>query len=381
MSPNIVAKIAREGKHIVVRSLYVCYSGDVGKLDERLEWLRAISIVAVVLIHVVAPTVSTGDEGSVQWYIASILNGLSRWTVPIFIMISGALLFAKPVKSLKAYYLKVWWRIGLPLVIFSALYMLWRVLFGVTSPEGAFNFLVSGRPYYHLHFMFIIIGLQLVHPFLQRLSYLPVKQLASVASLAMVVMVGITLLVAYSGYDLYYYSRWVPFVGYYIMGYLVYRYQWYNFLSLPVMIILFLLVSAVTSILYIYTSIQGIPTVPGLIIDTNMPLVMLASFLVFSIGLRMTLPPGRAVWLAIAGASYGIYLLHPFVLDIVRYAIPRDHLVLNLLALPVVLGLSWYLVKVLRSRTIGKVLLGEYTVQSRAPNADAGRDRAIDRVR
>lgn len=366
---------------MVVRSLYVCYIGDVGKLDERLEWLRAISIVAVILIHIVAPTVGTGDEGSLQWYVAVILNGLSRWTVPVFIMISGALLLAKPVKSLKSYYVKVWWRIGLPLLVFSALYMCWRVFFGVTSPEGAFNFLISGIPYYHLHFMFIIIGLQLLHPFLQKLSYLPVKRLAGIASVSMAVMVGVTLLVAYTGYDLYYHSRWIPFVGYYITGYLIYRYQWYNFISLPVMTALFLLVSAVTSVLYIYASIQGVPRIPGLIIDTNMPLVMLASFLIFSIGLRMTLPPGRAVWLAIAGASYGIYLLHPFVLDMIRYVIPRDDLVLNLLALPVVLALSWYLVKMLRSASVGKVILGEYVMRSKSSVVETSREQTADRVR
>ena len=62
----------------------------------RTAWMdaaRVVAIVAVVLIHVLAPTVEGRGVavGSAPWWVADVLNSANRWCVPVFLMISGAL--------------------------------------------------------------------------------------------------------------------------------------------------------------------------------------------------------------------------------------------------------------------------------------------------
>ena len=80
--------------------------------DVALDFLRDISCVAVVLIHAIFPfwnstsvvlsKVSDYIPGGgilpyreFVWYVCSLLDAIARFSVPFFIMISGALLIEK----------------------------------------------------------------------------------------------------------------------------------------------------------------------------------------------------------------------------------------------------------------------------------------------
>jgi surface polysaccharide O-acyltransferase-like enzyme len=52
--------------------------------------LRVLAAVAVVVMHVSATALKQSD--CFDWWIGNIFVSLSQWGVPIFIMISGALL-------------------------------------------------------------------------------------------------------------------------------------------------------------------------------------------------------------------------------------------------------------------------------------------------
>src|SRR5262245_13238400 len=58
-----------------------------------LSWLRVLAIVAVVSIHTTGLTMTQeGLRGSAVWWVAAAVNVGSTWAVPVFVMISGALL-------------------------------------------------------------------------------------------------------------------------------------------------------------------------------------------------------------------------------------------------------------------------------------------------
>lgn len=58
-----------------------------------MDWLRVVATIAVVTIHVAAGYVSTLDSNNVsRWLAGNFYDSLSRASVPIFVMISGALL-------------------------------------------------------------------------------------------------------------------------------------------------------------------------------------------------------------------------------------------------------------------------------------------------
>ena len=57
------------------------------------SWLRVLAILAVVLIHVAGITAVAPDARSTtQGNLAIVLDFASRWSVPVFVMVSGALL-------------------------------------------------------------------------------------------------------------------------------------------------------------------------------------------------------------------------------------------------------------------------------------------------
>ena len=70
---------------------------------------------AVVLIHSLPPT-PTVLQADLGWY--SVANTVTRWCVPVFFMLSGALLLAPGLhESAGRFYRRRAWRIGLPVAV------------------------------------------------------------------------------------------------------------------------------------------------------------------------------------------------------------------------------------------------------------------------
>ena len=59
----------------------------------RLDVVRVIACLAVILLHLSATIVMDRDLlGTVGWHIANVIDAATRWCVPVFVMLSGALL-------------------------------------------------------------------------------------------------------------------------------------------------------------------------------------------------------------------------------------------------------------------------------------------------
>ena len=60
-----------------------------------IDFLRFIAVIAVIAIHVLGPfRYLYGEIPDSQWLAATSINSISRWAVPVFMMISGALLLS-----------------------------------------------------------------------------------------------------------------------------------------------------------------------------------------------------------------------------------------------------------------------------------------------
>ncbi len=74
-----------------------------------LDYLRVLAIVMVFLIHI--PGTTKGIEfKSSAWYLFNIVHDLSRWTIPVLVMISGSLFLSRdiPIKVIyKKYVLRL----------------------------------------------------------------------------------------------------------------------------------------------------------------------------------------------------------------------------------------------------------------------------------
>ncbi|WP_372007168.1 acyltransferase family protein [Paenibacillus chitinolyticus] len=136
--------------------------------------LRIAAMIGVVLIHITAPIIGIrSDIGDIHyWWTAHIINAAFRWSVPVFVMISGALLLAHGRnESAMSFYRK---RLGklLPLfLLWSMIYYLWDL----RKEMHSFNWdqlatgLVKGTLHYHLWYVYMIILLYLITPLLRVL--------------------------------------------------------------------------------------------------------------------------------------------------------------------------------------------------------------------
>jgi surface polysaccharide O-acyltransferase-like enzyme len=137
-----------------------------------IDYLRVISTLAVIIIHVSAVGVMTLNIDSKGWLVANLYESLSRFCVPIFFMISGALLLSKEYE-LKEFLKRRSLRIIPPLAFWSIIYftfnnkkyLLERFEFIPFLQKITRSFLYGSE--YHLHFVYILLGLYLSIPIIK----------------------------------------------------------------------------------------------------------------------------------------------------------------------------------------------------------------------
>ena len=63
-----------------------------------IDYLRVIAIIAVITIHSTTSFYARfGEIGMLDWWLANLLNSASRFAIPLFVMISGALLLGRDI--------------------------------------------------------------------------------------------------------------------------------------------------------------------------------------------------------------------------------------------------------------------------------------------
>ena len=137
---------------------------------------KIVAIVFIVFTNIVAGVWGSVEIGSSAWNILTIYNALSRFSVPLFFLILGALLI-NPLKelSIKQIYLKYLLPVATSFFFWSTAYVLFTT--AIYSPEvfSSFNFhefitkVLIGDPYRHW-FVFLIIQLYLVLPLLRAMA-------------------------------------------------------------------------------------------------------------------------------------------------------------------------------------------------------------------
>ena len=137
--------------------------------------MRTVAAAAVVAIHVIGPyRAQIGAIPDVEWASAIAVNGALRWCVPVFIMITGALLLADPRPFDAAYFVRR--RVAKVLVPFVAWSLVYALVSGV-APDGFDAAIMrdvlfaspTHETYYHLGFFYYFIPLYLLVPPLRAL--------------------------------------------------------------------------------------------------------------------------------------------------------------------------------------------------------------------
>jgi surface polysaccharide O-acyltransferase-like enzyme len=128
--------------------------------------MKILAVLGVIFLHVSAPFLVPFSP-SRDWWIGNIYDSLVRWCVPLFVMISGALILPKAEKvPLKKFLLFRVKRILIPFLFWSACYFFYRMHVKGDALEWTdfFRILLTEPIYYHLWFIYMLIVLYLFAP-------------------------------------------------------------------------------------------------------------------------------------------------------------------------------------------------------------------------
>lgn len=138
---------------------------------EHYVWIdifKIIAIFAVIVIHSAAPFLAGDNQiGTRSWWIGNIYDSLSRWCIPVFVMLTGSvLLMSSYENNIKHFFVHKFRRIVIPFFAWSIIYFLWRKWINHEDLlYSSFVKLILKEPlYYHLWYLYIIIALYLLTP-------------------------------------------------------------------------------------------------------------------------------------------------------------------------------------------------------------------------
>lgn len=137
------------------------------------DYLRFFAIIAVIILHAASQDWGGLEGRSFVWNVFNIYDGITRWGVSVFVMISGALFLSRDIPTEKIYTKYI------PRLVVS--YFVWSAVYSLLAPDrylavdrlGELSFkdffiqTVSGT--FHLWFIPMIIGLYICIPVIRQI--------------------------------------------------------------------------------------------------------------------------------------------------------------------------------------------------------------------
>lgn len=362
-----------------------------------LPLLKGICIAGVILIHLTATCTETSRFGGL-FHILVLLNSLSRFAVPLFLVFSGFYLSLNARNERAApFYRRTLKYLLVPYLLYSLLYSLLQGAAGVRPARLLFDFL-RGAAAPHLWFGLLIMQLYLLHPLLRR-GYLACRHRLALVLAALLVQIAWSTfastllpslvsrlatslfsvsspLAAKAGGEL---SRWagiafVAHLGYFLGGYYLLDRagdirRW---LLRPAVATVGLLVwfaaAAGIAVSWIVPLSRGIawealphPYLLHHLLTPPLSLAAFASLLYFAARPARRPGPCRRGLHALGLYAYGVYYLHPLFITLIAGAfrhwtgtVPVDSMAFQLLRLLLVPGAAWFTAQLLARLPFGK---------------------------
>ncbi|WP_418060579.1 acyltransferase [Pimelobacter simplex] len=328
-----------------------------------LDVLRIMAILGVVAIHVFGLILGKERlEGTSTWHFGLVLAIGSNWCVPVFVMISGALLLDPRAHrdGPGAFLRKRALRLVPALVVWHLVYLLLvrrLLLSDEPSVEEVVIQLIDGRIYTALYFLWLILGLYLVAPVLaaflaegDRRRAVITAIVAATWSAAILTLPGITSELGSSrprGENIL--IMFLPYIGLFVAGYAWRepqrhgrRWLWTGALAVALM------AEAVWQVAvrpdHTWLQILG----PIAYFGPQVTVAAVCLFVcVIDLCSRVTLPErGQRILRALGAATFGVFLTHLVFVAVLRrwypdfYADPRPVAKVEMYALVVVLSFA-----------------------------------------
>lgn len=130
-----------------------------------IQWLRVFAAAAVIIAHTDGQTWKQIPWDSRDWMVLSMYDGLVRWPVLMFMMITGTIFLSRRT-SLRSILTKNIPRVLTAFGFWSAVYTFFAWRSG--TKEGLLMMFLSGH--YHMWYLPYLCGVYLMIPFLQKIA-------------------------------------------------------------------------------------------------------------------------------------------------------------------------------------------------------------------
>lgn len=345
-----------------------------------LDYLRVFVTILVIAVHADSITISPSNYlGGISWWLATSLNTLGRIAVPLFVMMSGALVYRTDQGlSFVSVCKRSWRRIIVPGSIWITLYFIWQNRWHGDGLQASYIFSQLWHSSFgYLHYLFIVLGLYLATPALRRIS---LKWRSSIAWGGLIGMV-IFEYIRYTGTGWAWTGDtpwlWVSYIPYYLLGSLILdlkptRYLTLGVISLSAASLTLAIISTYYANLGTVTGHpvwwmgQGVNYLWGHFSPTD-AIVAVSTYYLFtqylSRGIHARLDK---VMITLGGATYGIYLAHVMVMDAIEYygnlaiqQITHDLWFYYIEKITLIFVFSYLLVILIRLLKLNHLILGE----------------------
>ncbi|UFH32251.1 acyltransferase family protein [Chryseobacterium sp. C-71] len=322
--------------------------------DLNIDALRVLACFLVIIIHVSGPIFTKSDINSNVFLFNLGLDSFSRVAVPLFVMISGRYLIKTDRVFDKTKYFKSILKILRPLFFWSIIYIAIYVLFKFIKHESIdykllLDNLIKGKPYYHLWYLYMILGVYIVAPFFnQMLGSLTKKQILYL-TWGLIIFSFI-----HQSYNYFYnvkdfFGVWfIDYIGYAMLGYI---YKERIFVKPHLLFAGYIFSSLCILILSYYTFLinNKLP-----FFNYNSIFVIAGSFFIYRYFDNLTIK--NSFILKFSENTFGIYLIHPLLI-LIFFNYIKNFFLLELLCILIIFLLSNYVIKLLSMNTTLKKYL------------------------
>ncbi len=189
--------------------------------------LRAVAIAMVIALHCICDYFyDFSNAGRGLWYLLGYTDEFLRIGVPVFFMISGFLLMKDDITDIKAFYKKRLLKVFIPFIFYDVFYYLFKGFQGeAISVAGFFKDLLNNGSSYHFWFVYSIMFIYLLMPFLQKI----VKQCSTKMLWLLLCLVTFQTTIRpfintiFDGKVYIYFTEdgFIGYIGYVILGYIL----------------------------------------------------------------------------------------------------------------------------------------------------------------
>ena len=298
---------------------YTYFCQKVKSLKNYISNLRNLATFAVIVLHVTAPFVLKFNKITfASWQLANLIDSMLRFGVPVFVMISGAVLLdrSEPLNIFLSKRLK---RIFLPFLFWSIVYFIFTYVghfqkFSVAQLAQILTDKLLKGTYYHLWYIYMILGVYLFVPIVRKWVQNSTRQELHYFLILWAITLFINTDIAkyIPSIEVLYFSK---YIGYLILGHYLDKYIEIDRSKLALYLILFSLGATLTIVSTSYLSIteNKLNITYYNYLSPNVCLMAIGIFLLGKSSLQQT----HSVLINLDRHSYGIYLVHVLILHYV----------------------------------------------------------------